>query len=207
MTSVYTDALLTDHSLVDAAQAGSVQAFELIVDRYQARIGAYLLRETGDYELAADLTQETFLDAFRDISRVGDRSIAPWLYRIARNNLLHSWRQQRLRRIVSLEWLCGTGVEPMALCSDDETINCHERDLIQTVLATLSPALRTPLLLQSLGGLRGSEVAQVLGISPEAARQRIARAKETFRLQYSRLNGDGENDAVWSNDGGPDRLH
>jgi len=88
-----------DDSLVAAAQNGSARAFDLLVVRHHAAILRYLARQTGDSELAADLAQETFLDAFRSLDRLGDdRSFAVWLHRIARHNLLMAWRRQRLRR-------------------------------------------------------------------------------------------------------------
>ena len=63
---------LADDSLVAAAQSGSARAFDLRVVRHHAAILRYLARQTGDPELAADLAQEPFLDAFRSLDRLGD---------------------------------------------------------------------------------------------------------------------------------------
>ncbi len=181
-----------ERSIVDAAQDGCVESFTLLVERHHAQILRYLLRQTGDRELAADLTQETFLDAYRRLGRLADdRPFAPWLYRIAHYNLLHELRRQRIRRMLSLDWLIGEGGEAWRpLHQSDETGSSHERDLIQEVLNTLTPTLRVPLLLYCLDGFSGQEVAEILGISPAAARQRIARAKDQFRQQYQAFNAD-----------------
>lgn len=179
--------------LVAAAKTGCNESFTMLVDRYHGQVLRYLTRQTGDRELAADLTQETFLDAFRRLARLADdRPFIAWVYRIARLNLLHEWRHQRSRRAVSLDlMLAGAGNAHRALHQPDKTASIHERDQIQHALNALSPTLREPLLLQSLGGFSSQEVAETLDISWAAARQRIARAKAQFRQQYR--SSDREN--------------
>lgn len=180
-----------DQLLVAAAQTGSVQAFTLLVERHHAAVLRYIARLVGDRELAADLVQETFLDAFRHLDRMrDDRSFAAWLYTIARNHVLMSWRRQRLRRFVSLDWLAaGIGAVLPALRVPESNEACLEGDLIQQVLDDLKPSLREALLLHSLWGFSSQEVAQILGISLVAARKRIGRAKEQFRAEYAARTG------------------
>ncbi len=177
-----------DDHCPDAAPAGAVapcvrQAFAQLVERYYPLILRYLTRRTGDAELAADLTQETFLDAWRDLERLADgRPVAPWLYRIARNNLLPHWRR---RRPVSLDDLMAeAGVEPDALHQADPAPACDERALIAQVLGDLSAPLQEALLLHCRQGFTSEEVGQALAISGEAARKRIGRAKAQFREGY-----------------------
>ena len=174
-----------ERALVAAARAGSAAAFALLVERHHLAILRYLARQTGDRELAADLAQETFLDAYRSLGRLGEEvSFAAWLHRIARHNLLPAWRRRRLRRFVSLDRLWGG--EPAAAA--DEAA-CDERDLIQRALDGLGPALREALVLHDLQGFTGREVGAILGISPAAARQRVARARARFRERYRALEG------------------
>lgn len=190
MTSPRDDAALshkaTDAELVGAVQCGAVQAFTTLIERYYAPILRHLTRQTGDPDLAADLTQETFLDVHRSIMQLtGDRPFAAWLYRIARHNLLAAMRRRRLRRIVSLEWLQSQGNGgPPALRQADASAACHEREALAKALDGLSPALREALLLHRLWGLTTDEVAGALGISPAAAGHRIGRAQEHFRCRY-----------------------
>ncbi len=172
----------------DGAPASAVppcvrQAFDQLVEQYYPLILRYLTRRTGDAELAADLTQETFLDAWRGLERLADgRPGAPWLYRIARNNLLPHWRR---RQPVSLDDLTAAdGAEPHPLCQADPTPTWDERALIAQVLGSLSAPLQEALLLHCQQGLTSEEVGQVLAISGEAARKRIGRAKTQFRQDY-----------------------
>jgi len=76
----------TDARLVERAQRGDRAAFAALVERYQQPVGSYLWRLTRDRELALDLTQDTFLRAYRSIGTT-PRSllVRPWLFRIATN--------------------------------------------------------------------------------------------------------------------------
>jgi RNA polymerase sigma-70 factor (ECF subfamily) len=183
---------IQDDQLVRAAQAGCYQAFEQLVIRYYERMLSYLTHATSDPVVAADLTQETFLDAFRDLQRFAcDRPFVAWLYRIARNNLLSEWQRQHIRRSLSLEQMWSHGrMEHLTLWTADAACQCCERECIQQVFAMLSPSLREALVLEGLGGFSGQEVAQILGISHAAARQRIGRAKASFRQYYCALEQD-----------------
>jgi RNA polymerase sigma-70 factor (ECF subfamily) len=103
-----------DDSLVEAAQSGSARAFDLLVVRHHAPILRYLARQTGDPELAADLAQETFLDAFRSLDQlVADYGCAVRRHRSARHNLpaAPAWRRLRpgARRVHSSRRSCSAG--------------------------------------------------------------------------------------------------
>lgn len=192
MTNTDHDNDVNERALVDAARGGSIQSFELLVERYHTRILNYLMCQTNDHDMATDLTQQTFLDVFRELERLpADRPFCAWLYRVAHNNMLSECRRRHLRQFVSMQWLLETmGNEPPPLRTSDDTMACHERELIQHVLNSISPPLREALLLHSVGGFLSEEVAHILNISPATARQRICRAKEQFRMRYHTLNGD-----------------
>lgn len=179
----------SDVELISAARSGSILAFEVLVDRYYLVIQQYLVRQTGDRELAADLAQETFLDAFRMIRRLPeDRPLIAWLYRIARNNLLPIQRRRRRYQFLSIEKLLRTISSTFpALHQRDIIADAHDRDVIQQTLDRLSPSLREALLLRSVCGFTGHEVSQILDVSPAAARKRISRAEQQFREQYATL--------------------
>ncbi len=165
---------------------GTREAFDVLVDRYHAPLLQYLTRQTVNPELAADLTQESFLAAFRCLDQLADHgAFAAWLYGIARNQLRMEWRRGQLRRLVSLDWL------PTLLERDTSALRlayvsqrCEERDDIQRALDGLSQPLREALLLHSLAGFTGEDVARILWISPAAARKRISRAVAEFRRKY-----------------------
>lgn len=168
------------------AVAGEDAAFGALIDRHYAAVLRFLSRQTGDPELAADLTQSCFLDAYRSRHQIVNQdAFAGWLFGIARNQLRMEWRRQKLRRLVSLDWLTSRAADSVpALSQEDETAALHDRDRIQQVLDDLSPSLREALLLHNLCGFRGGEVAAILGISADAARKRIVRAESEFRRRH-----------------------
>jgi RNA polymerase sigma-70 factor (ECF subfamily) len=168
-----------DAVLVALAQAGDNAAFAVLVARYQQMVGAYLLHLTGERELARDLSQDTFVRAYRALPRAApDLSFRPWLYRIATNLAHDYWRRQRLYR-----WLPVSVLEHHP--GDDTTAPMAEQELVRQVLARLKPEERAVLLLCGLERLPYSEAAAALGSSAEAIRKRFARAKDRFRAVYA----------------------
>lgn len=182
----------TDHHVVGLVRTGDVEAFEVLVDRYHGPLIRHLAYRVGDPEVGADLAQDVFLDAFRNLERFdSERSFAAWLWGIANKRLLMQWRRQRLRRFVSLDWLAGIGAAtPSSLQQADTSAICQEQDIMFTVFAELTPPLREALLLHSLDGFTAPEIAEILGISCSAAERRISRAKAQFRQLYNDLKVD-----------------
>jgi RNA polymerase sigma-70 factor (ECF subfamily) len=166
---------------VAAARAGDRSAFDVVVQRYQARIARYLLSLVHDPELALDLTQDTFVEAFRGIHALrSDLALGAWLYRIATHQAFRAHR--RSRRIA---W------QPLANVEDSmhATVEAPDdavmaRELVQHALAQLPRDRLAALLLHAKEGFSYNEVAAIVGTTPEAARKRIARAKEQFRALY-----------------------
>jgi len=159
---------------------GDAEAFAILVDRHYGQILRYLTFRLLDPELARDLVQDVFLDAFRHFDRYdGITPFGAWLHGIAHKRLLMHWRRARLKRFVSLDWAHRSASPSLWIDADTDAIG--ERDALQRVLATLSPVLREALLLHSLEGFTAVEVAGILCISPAAAARRISRAKEQAR--------------------------
>jgi RNA polymerase sigma-70 factor, ECF subfamily len=183
--------LETEEDLVAAATGGSDHAFTMLAERYYDAIFGYLIRQTGDRELAEDLAQETMVIAYRKIRTLEDgRRFAGWLFRIAQNELRSNRRRAKIRQFLSIDKLKEEfGFAPKTTDRSSDPHIATERDQIQQVLDELSPNLRDALLLARLWGFPSKEVARILGISPSAARQRISRADDQFRTLYQQLDG------------------
>lgn len=161
--------------------AASPLCFEAIVQAYQARIARYILRLVDDPELALDLTQDTFVNAYRSIHTLrSELALNSWLYKIATNLAVQArWRRQRIRfqPFANLE-----NSDKHAVAAPDS--NVMERELVHRALAALPRNRAACLLLHANEGFSYTEVAAIMGITPEAARKRISRAKEQFRAIY-----------------------
>lgn len=181
----------SDAALVGAAQTGSAAAFDALMLRYHGPMRRYLERQLGDAELAADLLQETFLDAYRSLDRLADdRPFAAWLYGIARNNLRREWRVRKVWRLISLDWLHARAADRSpALQQADGSDAAGGRDLLQRALDSLNATSREVVLLHHLWGFTAPEIARILGVKPEAAARRLSRANDQLRQRRAALWG------------------
>src|SRR5215813_5842580 len=85
-----------DADLIRQAARGSVEAYNLLVSRWEKRVYNYLLRITANREDALDLTQDVFLKAYQNLRKLDNpERFAPWLYRIAHNEAFSLFRKRR----------------------------------------------------------------------------------------------------------------
>lgn len=172
--------------LISDAASGAAAASEAqLWTNHSARIYRYLYRLTGSAGTAEDLTQETFLQAIRDLRRLPGRpdNESAWLYRIATNRATdHFRRRQRFA------WLPFLG-DRIGGAAPDPAEAVAENDLVFRALARLPRETAAMLLLRDGEGFTMLEIAAMLGGNYEAVRKRLARARETFRAEYLRLKG------------------
>lgn len=173
-----------DEALLSAAQAGDEAAFATIYDQWSGSIASYLYRLTGSREVADDLTQDTFLRAWRALGRIDPHlHLRPWLFRIATNLARSHHRRQRLRT-----WLPFTATtEPSAPDLADQQVDAA---LLAQVLRAVGPTHRSILLLRHHLHLPLDEVADALGISENTAKVRLYRARRAFVSAWRDLTTD-----------------
>ncbi len=168
---------------------GEHEAFRLLVQRYEQRLIAYLTQMLGDHELARDLTQETFVAAYRALPRWQPPAtptaspLAPWLYRIATNRALSLIRQHHDEaspwdKVVAHLPTPGIGVEDQVVA----------RLLLRQALQSLSDDDAACLVLHFVAGERYGEIATRLGLTGEAVRKRVARGLVALRAAYLALD-------------------
>ena len=172
------------------AQKGDKAAFSSLVARHAPRIHHHLLRMLGGQrEEAEDLTQETFLSAYRSIKKFrADSKFHTWLRKIATNVCLNHFRKKR-PVVVSLD--IGTD-EDRALEIPDEEFSPEllyegkaAQAIVNKALAKLSDNLRTVFILKEIEGYSHEETAIMLGVKPQAVRVRHHRAKQTLAKYLS----------------------
>lgn len=147
--------------------------FDALIERWEAPLTRHLEGLVRSPELAEDLRQELFLRAWRDAPRDGgDDRVGAWLYRVASNLAVDALRRQRVRRWEELP----EGIAAPRLDGD-------ERLDIDAALAELRPHDRLLVTLH-LAGFQAAEVGALLDIEADAARKRLARARERFARAY-----------------------
>ena len=146
--------------------------------RHHGEIYAYLIRMIRDPELAADLTQDAFIKAYRAYDSLEKPENArAWLYQIAHRVALDHIRRQKIVRF--LPW---TGELRGAVPSAEHLVmEAHLSGDLQRALARIPERQRAALLLAELHDLTGLELAAALGVSHVAARALLTRARESLR--------------------------
>jgi RNA polymerase sigma factor (sigma-70 family) len=174
----------TDAELVHAARRGDKRAFVEIVARHQAMVCGIALGILGDFAASEDAGQEAFLTAWRKIHELRDpQRLRFWLGQIARNAALGHLR--RKRGDVALEDADIVADESPA--PDEVTANEEEAELVRASLSKLPETYRLPLILFYREGQSVRAVADSLGISEDAVKQRLARGREMLRDRMSGL--------------------
>ncbi|MDD5190254.1 MAG: RNA polymerase sigma factor [Dehalococcoidales bacterium] len=172
---------MEEKDILEMVLAGHPDAFSEIVQTYHPPILRYLYRYTFDYETARDLSQDTFLQAYREIPKLKSLpSFKPWLYRIATNNALQFCRRKKILSFVSLKdeiQIESPSTQPAEL---DETIS------VKTALSQVPGKLRICLILHFMEGFKYKEIAETLHISEEAVRKRVARGSLEFKKHYTK---------------------
>jgi RNA polymerase sigma-70 factor (ECF subfamily) len=169
--------------LVAELCAGSAAGFDDAYTRYRTALFNFLVRLCGDRTLAEDLFQNTWLKLARRATRLReDTDLRAWLFTVARNEYRSHRRWQRMDLIRLLAAHSAGSAAPI-----DEATN-GLRDLGQA-LSRLSVADREVLLLIGVEGFEPRQAATVLGISYEAVRQRLARARAHLAERLVELEG------------------
>jgi RNA polymerase sigma-70 factor (ECF subfamily) len=173
----------SDLELVQGAREGNERAFEALVRRHQDSIYGLVMRMVGERDIAEELTQDTFVRAWRNLDGFrGEAQVSTWLYRIAVNLLRdrHASRAARERRSeVSLDDV-NLPLAPLAASepSPVEALEAEEAGAqYRRALADLDPDHRAAFLLRHQEGLAPAEIAGVLGISESNAKVRVHRAR------------------------------
>ena len=178
---------ITDSELVRRVQDGDRSAFDLLVLKYQHRIVKLVSRYVREPSEALDVTQETFLKAYRALPRFrGDSAFYTWIYRIAINTAKdHLVSLSRRPREVDIENADG---EPIGLDELQRSLDTPEhlllteeiRETILEAMRRLPDDLREAITLREVDGLSYDEIAQVMDCPIGTVRSRIFRAREAI---------------------------
>jgi RNA polymerase sigma-70 factor (ECF subfamily) len=148
-----------------------------LIDLYYARIHQYLVRLLHDPQIAAELTQEAFLNAFTALPRLTDDSnLSAWLFRIATN-----LARKHVRRTTLISWVHIDDALVAPANVEDHVI---QHDLVGMALRQLPLDYQACLLLHAWAGLTTAEIAQVIGKTDDAVRMTLVRARRRFRAVY-----------------------
>lgn len=182
------------------------RAIESLIHAYSKLVFHVIYGLTGHWEESQDLTQETFLQAFRGIDAARAKAgpgfqPKPWLLKIAVNTVHMAQRRQRKVRFIPFADLQPRAeghehatentpiYEEIAESGDMETL-IAERGVVNRCLHQLPGTLCTPLLLSIVAGFSAREIASSLDLKEATVRQRLVRARRSFQSLYAHECGE-----------------
>jgi RNA polymerase sigma-70 factor, ECF subfamily len=180
-----------DAALLAALRDGSAGAYEQLVRTHGGRLLAVARRLLSSEEDARDALQEAFLNAFRSINRFeGQALLSTWLHRIVVNVSLMKLRSRKRKPEESLDHLLpafqddghfldrfDSGTEP----ADERLAREEAQAAVRSAIDELPTHYRTVLLLRDIEGLSTQDVAEQLGITTNAVKLRLHRARQALR--------------------------
>ncbi len=193
-----------DQQLVERVQRGDKHAFDLLVVKYQRKLGRLLSRFIRDPSEVEDVTQEAFIKAYRALPGFrGDSAFYTWLYRIgintAKNHLVALGRRAPTSTEMDAEEAEGleSGEQLRDLNTpENQMMSRQVGDTVNQTLQELPEELRTALTLREIEGLSYEEIAAAMQCPVGTVRSRIFRAREAVATKLRPLLGTSK-DRRW----------
>jgi RNA polymerase sigma-70 factor (ECF subfamily) len=180
-----------DEELVARVLSGDQESYAALVSRYSDFVYTIVLRVVGDAEDADDVTQETFVRAYRALGRFrGDSKFSSWLYRIAVNRAITHLKRKR-RRALTVDLDAVPHVEASAVLErreanpEDIVLDEEFRQRVRKAVAELPPQYRAVVTLFYLEERSYKEVAEILGIPMGTLKTHLHRARGMLRKTLS----------------------
>ena len=189
--------LMDEARLAQRVRDGDHDAFDEIFRIYHARIYNYVYRLVENPQDAQDLTQESFLKAYRALRRGAQPdNLSAWLYRISSNTCLDALRRHRLIRWQPLEKLLTVLNVASTRSPEEQVLQSEQRaerqSEIERVLAQLPPRYRMYLILREREGFSYQEIAAATGDSLDTVKVTLYRARERARQIGLKLRSGSE---------------
>jgi RNA polymerase sigma-70 factor (ECF subfamily) len=181
-------------NLVENAIGGSFEAFDKIMIHYRERMYGVIYNMTLNHSDAADLTQETFVKAFRSISKFRRKSsFFTWLYRIGVNLTLTFLKKKRNRKFFSFDQFFGEStsdgsdrqIASKEITSAKSTLLNELHEKLNEALAKLSDKHRTIVILYEIDGLSHKEISHIMKCTEGTVRSRLHYAKQQLQSMLS----------------------
>ncbi len=177
-----------DVELVHRILDGDDSAFSELVKKYQKPVHALVWRKIGDFHIAEEITQDTFLKAYQGLATLkSPQSFASWLYVIAANRC-STWLRKKRLRTQPIEETNSTQLEKTTYSGyiieeKERTIAEAKREVVKQLLANLQESDRTVITLHYFGEMSAAEIGAFLGVSVNTIKSRLRRAQQRLKKE------------------------
>ncbi len=178
----------SDAKLIQRVLSGDDTAFSTLVRKYQKPVHALVWRKIGDFHIAEDITQDTFLKAYQKLATLKDpQSFAGWLYVIATNHC-KTWLRKKRLQTQPLETTSSADLEKATyseyvIDENEQTAAEVHREVVKQLLAKLQESERTVITLYYLGEMTYEEISKFLGVSVSTIKNRLYRARQHLKKE------------------------
>ena len=182
-----------DTELIQRTLDGDQNAFTCLVEKYQKGIHALAWRKIGDFHIAQEITQDTFLRAYERLRTLKNHDRFPgWIYVIA-SHLCTEWHRKKKYPIQSLESTDLVEIEQVSHSQyiaekrDTETAET-QREIVQKLLSKLPESERTVMVLHYLGEMTYDTISKMLGVSQNTIKSRLNRARNRLKKEEALID-------------------
>jgi RNA polymerase sigma-70 factor (ECF subfamily) len=181
---------LENQKLFDLWLKGDEKGFSGLYDKYKNRVFGFLIKMTGEREIAEDLLQETFLAAYRNALQFDrSRSFLSWLFGIAHKRTIDYFRHARVENDHQEEAVESVGSR-LGL-PDENIVNANMRQVISAAVEKLDPYQREVFMLREIGGVPFKEIAEIMDCPINTALGRMRLALKNIRKDLQKRGIDG----------------
>ena len=177
-----------DAELIQRVLSGDDTAFSVLLRKYRRSVHALVWRKIGDFHIAEDITQETFLKAYQKLSTLKEpQRFSGWLYVIA-TNCCKAWLRKKRLLTQPLENTRSEQLEKSTysgyiIAENERTAAATRREVVKQLLAKLQESERTVITLYYLGEMTYEEISEFLGVSVSAIKNRLYRARQRLKKE------------------------
>lgn len=177
---------IDDAECVRRVQRGDIDSFEVLVRRHQKAIFNLVYRLLGNYDEAAEVSQDVFLSAFKSIHQFrGEANFSTWLYRIGLN---HASTRRKSLNSAQRRQLPLDGTEVIANSTVDPAKNFEDKEIqqrVQQALNSLDAEDARIILLRDLQDIPYDEVAEILDLPVGTVKSRLHRARQALKTSLA----------------------
>ena len=181
-----------DTNLIQRTLEGDQQAFASLVEKYQEQIHTLAWQKIGDFHIAQEITQDTFIKVYQKLATLKHPSrFAGWLYVITNNNC-KMWHRKNRLQTQSLEETDPMELEEIYYTEHqtrerDEAANETRRSLVKKLLNKLRESDRTVVTLHYIAGLSCEEIGEFLGVATNTVKSRLHRARNRLKQEEAMI--------------------
>lgn len=173
-----------DADLISRVRTGDVEAYNMLVSRWEKRVFNYLLRLTGSPEDAMDLSQDVFLKAWQNIRKLDDPArFGPWLYRIAHNDAYSLFRKKRPETPIDETNVLERNAAP--------GFSMDLSFAVTAALDRLNPEQREAVVLKVYQGFKFEEMAEILECPVSTIKSRLYTALDLLKAELAPVKSRG----------------